>query len=175
MARTTNGEKVRSAARPTREAESRAANVIHEEHDQPWTRGGSLDMPPARPGQDQRWIRIEINGKPDQSNWARKQREGWKPRAADTVGDFPVPKIEQGKHAGYIGIEGMILCERPMSISQRRTRHFRNMTNMRTEAIHADLERTNKQNANPAFGPIRMAEKSETRYEVSRDPVVQED
>jgi hypothetical protein len=75
-------------------------------------------MPPARAGMDQRWIRTELGGKFDPTNWARKQREGWKARPADSVPkDFPVPRIDQGKLAGCIGIEGMILCERPLAMS----------------------------------------------------------
>lgn len=133
-------------------------------------------MPPAQPGMDQRWIRVAMNGKDDATNWARKQREGWSPRKAETVPkDFAVPKIDQGKFSGYIGIEGMILCERKMSISKRRDKHFRDLTKLRTAAINHDLERVNADNRNPAFGPIRMATKTTPAREISRDVAVQED
>ena len=149
---------VRGSARKSRDSETHDMQPVHVEEDTPWLRGASLEMPNARPGMDQRWIRAAMKGQDDATNWARKLREGWKPRKADTVPeDFPVPRIEHGKHSGYIGIEGMILCERPMEISRRRTKHFSDQTERRTMAINADLQRTNAENRNPAFGPISMA------------------
>lgn len=155
------------AAHQTRDTETRDAAPVHDEEDTPWLRGASLAMPPARPGMDQRWIRTELAGKFDATNWARKQREGWKPRRAETVSeDFPVPRIDDGKFSGLIGIEGNILCERPLAISRRRDRHFAKETERRTEAINADLDRLNRDNRNPAFGPVRMATRSVPAREV---------
>ena len=159
---------VRAAARESRETELREAEVVHETEIDDWKRGSSLEMPPARPGMDQRWIRVAMNGRDDATNWARKQREGWKAREAATVAkSFPVPRIDQGKFSGFIGIEGMILCERPLRISEQRNKHFRNQTERKTAAINADLERVNQANANPAFGPIRMATRTTPAREVN--------
>lgn len=157
MGRTTNRE--RGTAHQTRETDTRAANQVHEEgDDSSWVRGASLEMPPARPGMDQRWIRFATMGKEDATNFARKMREGWSPRRADTVkDDFAVPSMDTGRFAGAIVVEGMVLCERPLALSRRRDRHFRNETQRRTEAINADLQRVNSQNRSPAFGPIQMA------------------
>src|SRR3990172_5639555 len=84
----------------TRETESRLAEPVHEEEDEPWQRGASLSMPPAQAGMDQRWIRSAMMGQADNTNWARKIREGWKPRPAETVSDdFPVPRIDDGRFA----------------------------------------------------------------------------
>ena len=170
-------KKVHSAsANATRESESRAYEKVHDEEDEPWVRGASLEMPPARPGMDQRWIRFAIRGQDDSTNWARKMREGWKPRKADTVPeDFPVPRLDHGRMAGLIGIEGSVLCERPMGISKRRDRHFENETQKRTDAINADLQRLNADNRNPAFGEVRMASRQVPVREVARDVAVQDD
>lgn len=163
-----NNRKVRGAARQSRATEEREVDVVHEAEDQPWVRGASLEMPPAQKGMDQRWIRTVINGKDDATNWARKQREGWRARKADTVPEnFPVPRIDHGKFSGFIGIEGMILCERPLAISKRREKHFRDVTERRTDAINADLERVNSRNRNPAFGPIQMATRTTPAREVN--------
>ena len=163
--------KPKGAVRQTRDAETHDMVEVHPEEDKPWVRGASLDMPPARSGMDQRWIRVSIGGRDDATNWARKQREGWRPRAASSVPeDFPVPKIDQGKFAGFIGIEGNVLCERPMAISKRRDAHFRAETDRRTAAINHDLERVNKENQNPAFGPIRMGIESKKVREVNVQP-----
>mgnify|MGYP001561004726 CR=1 FL=1 len=159
---------VRAAAHESRETELREAEAVHETQIDDWKRGSSLEMPPARPGMDQRWIRVSMNGRDDATNWARKQREGWHPRDAATVSkNFPVPRIEQGKFAGFIGIEGSVLCERPLRISQQRDRYFRQLNERRTASTNADLERVNQANANPAFGPIRMASKTTPAREVN--------
>lgn len=148
--------RARSAAHESREAESRVNEVVHEEEDEPWVRGASLAMPPARPGMDQRWIAFAINGHETPTNYMRKLREGWKPRSSDSIPqDFPVPTVDHGKWAGCIVVEGSVLCERPISISQRRDRHFKKVTETRTAAIDRDLDGFNKENRNPAFGPIK--------------------
>ena len=156
MSKTMN--RTRSSVHENREAESRVNEVVHEEEDEPWIRGASLAMPPARPGMDQRWIAFAINGRETPSNYMRKLREGWKTRAADSIPqDFPVPTVDHGKWAGCIVVEGSVLCERPLSISQRRDRHFKNETARRTAAIDSELNSFNRENRNPAFGPIRKA------------------
>lgn len=156
MSKTTNRE--RSSVHQSREAQSRVNEVVHEEEDEPWVRGASLAMPPARPGMDQRWIVFAINGQDTPTNYMRKLREGWKPRASDSIPqDFPVPTVEHGKWAGCIVVEGSVLCERPLSISARRDRHFASETARRTEAIDQQLDSFNRENRNPAFGPIRKA------------------
>ena len=154
------GVKGSGAAHQNRETEMRVANKVHDEEDAPWVRGASLEMPPARTGMDQRWIRFASMGKEDATNYARKHREGWRPRKSESVSDdFEVPRMDTGRFAGCIVVEGMILCERAMSLSKRRTKHFNNETQRRTDAINSDLQSVNSQNRSPAFGPIQMATK----------------
>ena len=160
-------KRVRGAAHQTRETESRAAEAVHEQEDTPWVRGASLDAPKERPGMDQRWIRFAVGGKEDSTNYSRKHREGWRPRPAETVPeDFDVPRMDSGRFAGCIVVEGMILCERPKALSKRRQKHFDNLTQVRTDAINSDLQRVNSQNRSPAFGPIKMATKQTMLREV---------
>jgi len=169
-------ERTRGPAHIKREADERIYDPVHDEEDAPWVRGASLAMPPARKGMDQRWIRFAIRGQSDSTNWSRKMREGWKPRPADTVPEsFPMPTIDHGQFKGLIGIEGSVLCERPMAISKRRDKHFAGVTEKRTEAINHDLQRLNEQNANPAFGPVRLATRTTPAREVAREVPVQDD
>ena len=161
-------KRVQETAHQTRETKTRAASKVHDEEDAPWERGASLEMPPAKPGMDQRWIRFASMGKEDSTNYARKSREGWKPRPAESVSaDFDVPRMDTGRFAGGIVVEGMVLCERPMAISKRRDRHFKKETQRRTDAINSDLQRVNSQNRSPAFGPIQMATKQTRVREVN--------
>jgi hypothetical protein len=150
MARTTH-----TPVNPTHESEALANNPVHDEEETTWIRGRSLDAPPPRPGMAQRWICVSSNGKDDVSNAQTKFREGWVPRDANTVSGFYFKKVSAGEFAGKILVNGMLLCERKKAISERRDRHFNGITQARTEAVNAELEKFNRQNASKAFGPIQ--------------------
>ena len=121
--------------------ETYSANAVHEVEDTPWVRGGSLVMPAPRPGFDQRWIRTAIRGEPDTTNTARKLREGWKPRPADTIPvDFSMPTISHGQFAGFLGVEGSVLCERPMQISKKRDAVMALENEKITASIESELQ-----------------------------------
>lgn len=161
------GERAREPARETRAAQVREMDPVHEDEDTPWVRGLSMEMPPAKPGMDQRWIATAIMGKEMPTNYRRKLREGWKPVDPSSVSKEWQPlKMDQGKYAGTIMVEGSVLCERPMRISERRAKHFRMETQRRTDAINHDLQKVNTENRNPAFGPIKMASRSVAAREV---------
>ena len=149
---------VRNAVHQSRASETRDMEAVHEDEDTPWIRGATLRMPPARPGMDQRWIVFAIHGSPTPANYARKLNEGWVPRKADSLpSSWHAPTVQHGNFAGCVVVEGSVLCERPLTMSARRERHFRKETLRRTEATNADLQRVNAENRNPAFGPIGIA------------------
>jgi len=108
-------DQVNDDDRGSRDNDSREGDVIHDEYDDEWEEPSLLatDNVPPRPGYVQRWIRTEVNGKPDTSNLNRKANQGWRPRSATSVakGEF-VPTIKYGK-SNVIGMEGLILMERP--------------------------------------------------------------
>lgn len=115
------------------------ANTVTE--DRPWVRPTSLEAPPARPGFAQRWIRVAIRNEEDPTNTARKFREGWKPRPADTVpASHQAPTISHGKWAGTIGVEGMVLCEMPKTMVEKRRKFYSNETQRVTDAIESELQ-----------------------------------
>lgn len=85
----------------------------------------ALDAPPPLPGMRQRWIRTQILGQPDPTNVHMKFREGWVPRAADTIPEgFNVPTINHGRYGNVIGIEGMILCHMPVARVKQRNEYY---------------------------------------------------
>lgn len=115
---------------------------IHEETAKPWIRPSSLEAPECRTGFAQRWIRIGVMGKDDPTNTSRKFREGWRPRPASSVpASYHAPTISQGKWAGCIGVEGMILCEMPLKIRDKRNAHYAAKTQLVTDAIEAELQK----------------------------------
>ena len=73
-----------------------------------WTRPSSLDAPPAPDGYKHRWIRESVRGFDDYKNISGKIREGWELVRADEYPDWELPTIEDGKHAGVIGVGGLL-------------------------------------------------------------------
>jgi len=114
---------------------------IHAESSKPWIRPSSLEAPDPRNGFAQRWIRVGVHGKDDPTNTSRKFREGWRPRPAASVpASYHAPTISQGKWAGCVGVEGMILCEMPAKIRDKRNAHYAAKTQMVTDAIATELQ-----------------------------------
>lgn len=118
---------------------------VHAEETKPWVRPTSLEAPPPRPGFVQRWIRVGMLGQDDPTNTARKFREGWKPRPATSIpASYHTPTIQHGKWAGCIGVEGMLLCEMPESIRDRRTKHYQAKTDLVTNTIQDELQKQSR-------------------------------
>jgi hypothetical protein len=118
---------------------------IHAEEAKPWVRPTSLDAPPPRPGFVQRWIRVGMNGKDDPTNTSRKFREGWKPRPASSIpASYHAPTIQHGNWSGCIGVEGMLLCEMPEKMREKRNEHYRQKTDHATNAVAQELQRQSR-------------------------------
>lgn len=144
---------------PTRAYETWDDADIHAEEAKPWVRPSSLEAPPARPGFTQRWIRVGSAGKDDPTNTARKFREGWKPRPAESVpAGYHSPTIGHGKWAGCIGVEGMLLCEMPNKLREKRNAHYQAKTDNVTNAIQSELQRHSRPDM-----PISQERSSQSR------------
>ena len=129
-----NIEKRNSRASQTREKESRK---------KVWSPPSSLDAPPAPQGYAHRWIRTTITGFEDTANVTKKLREGWEFVRAETViseiGENDYPVIHEGRHAGLIGIGGLVLARIPEEILKSRAEYFSKITQDRTDAVDRDL------------------------------------
>ena len=108
-----------------------------------WTPPSSLDAPAAPQGYCHRWIRTTTAGFEDVANVSKKLREGWEFLKAETllseIGEHDYPVIHEGKHAGLIGIGGLVLARIPEEILKQRAEYFRKITQDRTDAIDRDL------------------------------------
>jgi len=159
MDRNLQQERAATPVHETRAYETWDDVDVHAEEDKPWVRPTSLDAPPARKGFAQRWIRVGMAGKDDPTNTARKFREGWKPRPASSIpASYHSPTIGHGKWAGCIGVEGMLLCEMPEAMRDKRNAHYRAKTDNTTRAIATDLQKHSRADA-----VITQERKSETR------------
>ena len=109
----------------------------------PWSPPSALDAPPAPVGMVHRWIRVESMGFQDTANVSKKLREGWEFVKAESliseIGQNDYPVISEGKHAGLIGIGGLVLARIPEEILRSRAEYFRRMTQDRMNAIDRDL------------------------------------
>ena len=108
-----------------------------------WTPPSSLDAPAAPQGYAHRWIRTATMGFEDVANVSKKLREGWEFVKAETlkseIGENQFPVIMEGRHAGLIGIGGLVLARIPEEILKQRAEYFRKITQDRTDAIDRDL------------------------------------
>ena len=108
-----------------------------------WTPPSSLDAPAAPQGYAHRWIRTATAGFDDAANVSKKLREGWEFVKAETllseIGSNEYPVISEGKHAGLVGIGGLVLARIPLEILKSRAEYFRKITQDRTDAIDRDL------------------------------------
>jgi len=151
----------------SRAVDERAAVEVHEYEDEPWVNPASLPYIEPRPGMVQRYIRVAVRGEADPVNTARKVREGWQPRRVDTVPkNVPVPKIESGKYAGCIGVEGMILMEMPIARNDARNKYFAERNRQQMAAAEAKLMEDTKHQST-AFGPVQVEKSSRFVREVA--------
>ena len=123
---------------------SRESNArVKETRKKDWTPPSSLDAPAAPQGYAHRWIRTATAGFEDVANVSKKLREGWEFVKAETIkseiGENDYPVISEGKHAGLIGIGGLVLARIPEEILLARAEYFRRITQDRTDAIDRAL------------------------------------
>ena len=107
----------------------------------PWTPPSSLDAPPPPEGYVHRWIRESVMGYDDNKNLSARLREGFELVRADEYPDFAAPTIQDGKHAGVIGVGGRILARFPIESKTERDRFYREKTADQMDAVDNDLMR----------------------------------
>ena len=81
---------------------------------QPWRPPSSLEAPEAPEGFVHRWIRSTVMGYNDEKNLSARLREGFELVRADEYPDFEAPTIQDGTHAGIIGVGGLVLARFPI-------------------------------------------------------------
>ena len=107
----------------------------------PWRPPSTLVAPPAPEGFVHRWIRESVMGYDDKKNLSARLREGFELVRADEFPDFEAPTIQDGRHAGVIGVGGLVLARFPEETRAERTSHFRQQTADQMTAVDNDLMR----------------------------------
>ena len=125
----------KKSTKPSRSENSREK----QKRTQPWRPPSSLDAPDAPPGFKLRWIRSETLGVDDKKNMAGRLREGFELVRADEYPEFPSPTIENGKHAGVIGVGGLLLARIPEEIVKEREDYFKSQTKAQEDSVDNNL------------------------------------
>jgi hypothetical protein len=112
---------------------------VKSERKKSWVNPSSLEAPPAPTGFKHRWIRESVRGYDDKANVYKRLREGYELVRAEEYPDWNLPTIDDGKHAGVIGIGGLLLARIPLEIAEDRNKHFEDQTRAAQEAVDNDL------------------------------------
>jgi hypothetical protein len=122
----------------------------------PWQPPSTLDAPPAPEGYIHRWIRESVMGQDDKKNLSARLREGFDLVRADEFPDFESPTIQDGKHAGVIGVGGLLLARFPIESKEERDAYFRGKTADQMQAVDNDLMRE-EHSSMPILKPDRQS------------------
>ena len=123
--------------KPLRAAGTRTKTERPKEYKPP----SSLDAPQAPDGFRHRWIRAESMGFNDTKNIHGRLRSGYELVRADEYDSEEYPVVVDGKHAGVIGVGGLLLARIPEELAQQRMDYQRKQTDGQDEAVESDLLR----------------------------------
>ena len=126
---------------------------------QPWTPPQVLETPEAPPGMRYRWIRTHIRGEEDKTNVHMRFREGYEPVHPSEVEGYDLPTIDEGKHAGTVGVGGLILCKIPKKTANERNAYYQRQTDHQMTAVDNDLMK----DSDPRM-PISQERKSKVTF-----------
>jgi len=113
-----------------------------------WKMPSALELPDEAielaesQGLTYRWIRESILGQDDKTNVSKRFREGFEPVRPDELPGFhDLPTVDDGRHAGVIGVGGLILCKIDKNIADQRNDFFEQQTQNQMTAVENDLMR----------------------------------
>ena len=68
-----------------------------------------------------------------------RQREGFELVRAEEIGDFQLPSMQDGKHAGVVAVGGLLLAKIPLETRQERNDYYSRRTAEMQSAVDNDL------------------------------------
>ena len=128
-----------STKRVSRDSQTRAKSTRRK----PWAPPSKHEAPEAPAGYTHRWIRTSLRGEDDSMNVSTRLREGWEPVRADESPELKgrYPTIEDGQHAGVIGVGGLMLARIPEETVEERTEYYREQPRTQMDAVDQNLMR----------------------------------
>ena len=139
--------------RTPRSAETRTATARKKS----WAPPSRLDAPPAPPGYKHKWIRAEAGGQEDRVNVAGKLREGYELVRAEEHPDFVIPSVDDGRHAGVIGVGGLLLAKIPVEVAEERNAYYQGRTRDQLQAVDNELMKSNAHGSMRITNPERQS------------------
>ena len=152
----TEATKVPKLKRNDRTTETREKTVRRKA----WAPPSRLDAPEPPPGYKHRWIRMESGGADDRANVSAKLREGYELVRADEYPDFDSGVQDDGKHAGVIGVGGLLLARIPEETAEERQEYYSSRTHDQIRAADNDLLKTNVNSSMKINAPERQSKVS---------------
>lgn len=125
-----------------------------------WTPPTRLDAPPPPPGFKHRWIRAEAGGREDRLNVAGKLREGYELVRAEEHPNYVVPSVDDGRHAGVIGVGGLLLARVPEEVVEERNAYYQRQTQDQITAVDNDMMKVNAHSSMVIERPQRKSRTS---------------
>ena len=121
---------------------------VKEDRPKVWKMPSALELPDEAievaesQGITYRWIRESVLGQDDKTNVSKRFREGFVPvRPEELPGFHDLPTVDDGRHAGIIGVGGLILCKIDQDIADQRNEFFEQQTQNQMTAVENDLMR----------------------------------
>ena len=138
--------------RAPRSAETRAKDTARK----PWRPPSMLETPPSPEGYTYRWIRAEVVGQEDKKTVMSRLREGFDLVRIEEFGDFELPSIDDGKHAGVVSVGGLLLAKIPNETREERNAYFADRAKSQQDAIDNDLMKESDPSS-PMLNPQRTS------------------
>ena len=130
-------EEITTTDRAPRSADTRDS----ETRLKPWQPPSLLDAPTPPDGYIYRWLRESMVGVEDKANMSKRIREGWEPVRAEEHPEFEAPTVDDGRHAGVIGVGGLILAKMPIETVNQRRAYYKQMAADQMQAVDSNLMR----------------------------------
>ena len=125
-----------------KETESREDETREEETARkPWAPPQMLETPEPPEGYHYRWIRAEYVGQEDRKNVMSRTREGYQLVTSEEIGDFDLPTMDDGRHAGVVAVGGLLLAKIPVETRDERNAYFTERADSQMKAVDNDLMR----------------------------------
>ena len=140
-------------ARGTRETDTREKTARRK----PWAPPSRLDAPAPPPGYKHRWIRSEVAGQEDRINVAGKLREGYELVRGEEYPDFASPSVDDGRHAGVLGVGGLLLARVPEETVQERNAYYASRTHDQLQSVDNELLKSNAHSTMRINNPQRQS------------------
>ena len=78
-------------------------------------------------------------GQEDRKNVSSRLREGFDLVKAEEIGDFDIPTLDDGRHAGVVSVGGLLLAKIPNETRDERNAYFQARSQTQQDAVDNDL------------------------------------